>query len=118
MYVVQPSETQYAKNGEVHLAYQVVGDGSIDLLWLPTWWCHVELMWESPLVERVLTRLAGFARLIVYDRRGSGLSDPVPLDDMPTYEDMTADAMTVLDTAGSNEAKSAGSSARDGVPGS
>lgn len=96
--------TQYARNGDVHLAFQVRGEGPVDLLFLPIWWGHVELLWESPLAERFFGRLARFSRLILYDRRGTGLSDPVPPGSLPTVDDLVADAHAVLDAAGSSRA--------------
>ena len=71
-------ETRYAKSGEVHIAYQVVGDGPIDLLLIPGLFTHVEHRWEEPSFARFLDRLASFSRLIVVDARGTGLSDRAP----------------------------------------
>ncbi len=70
--------TQYARNGDVSIAYQVVGDGPVDLLLSFGFATHVELIWEEPGMARFLTRLTKIGRLILYDRRGTGLSDPVP----------------------------------------
>ena len=67
--------TRYARSGEVHIAYQVVGDGPLDLVWIPSLAHHVELNWENPSVERYLAKLATIARLIVFDKRGTGMSD-------------------------------------------
>ena len=67
--------TRYARSGEVHIAYQVVGDGPLDLVWIPSLAHHVELNWENPSVERYLARLAAVSRLIVFDKRGTGMSD-------------------------------------------
>lgn len=75
--------TQFARNGDAHLAYQVVGDGAVDLLLVDAWVHHVELVWEVAELARFLRRLASFGRLIHFDRRGTGLSDPVPLDALP-----------------------------------
>ena len=66
--------TRYARSGEVHIAYQVVGAGPLDLVWIPSLAHHVELNWENPSVERYLTKLATIARLIVFDKRGTGFS--------------------------------------------
>jgi pimeloyl-ACP methyl ester carboxylesterase len=68
-------EIQFAKSGDVHIAYQVVGDGPVDLVWIPDWLWNLELQWEQPIVARFLERLASFARLLLFDKRGSGLSD-------------------------------------------
>lgn len=102
--VATPS-TRYAKTDDgAHIAYQVVGDGPLDLLFIPWWWNHLESQWDDPLIAHFLDRLAGFARLIVFDMRGIGLSDPASLNDLPTLERWTADAKAVLDAAGSTRA--------------
>lgn len=93
--------TRFARNGDVHLAYQVVGGSPIDLLFVDDWVHHVEQVWEVPEFARFLRRLSSFARLIHFDRRGTGLSDPVPMDDLPDLETQVEDAMAVLDAAGS-----------------
>ena len=72
-----PPKTQYAKSGDVHIAYQVVGDGPIDLVFVPGFVSHVEYVWEEPRVAHFLRRLASFSRLILFDKRGTGLSDRV-----------------------------------------
>ncbi len=93
--------THYAKSGDVNIAYQVVGDGGLDLLCVPGWISNVELMWEEPAQAHVLERLASFSRLILFDKRGTGLSDPVPLDRLPTLEERMDDVRAVLDAVGS-----------------
>lgn len=93
--------TRFARNGDVHLAYQVVGSSPIDLLFVDDWVHHVEQVWEVPEFARFLRRLSSFARLIHFDRRGTGLSDPVPMDGLPDLETQVEDAMAVLDAAGS-----------------
>ena len=70
--------TEYARSGDLHIAYQVVGDGPLDLVYVPGWVSHVELAWEEPSLARFLGRLASFTRFIVFDKRGTGLSDRVP----------------------------------------
>jgi class 3 adenylate cyclase len=97
-------ETRFARNGDVHLAYQTVGSGPVDLLYVDAWVHHVEAVWEVPDFARLLRRLSSFARLIHFDRRGTGLSDPVPLDRLPDVETQVDDAVAVLDAAGSSEA--------------
>ena len=77
------AQTRFARNGHVHLAYQVVGEGSRDLLLIDSWFQDVEIVWDVPEYARLLRRLGGFARVIHFDRRGTGLSDPVPVDDLP-----------------------------------
>jgi class 3 adenylate cyclase len=99
-----PPDTRYARSGEVHIAYQVVGDGPIDLLWVPNWIWHVEHMWEDPLTARMLNRLASFSRLIMFDRRGLGLSDPRPGGGAPTLEEQMDDVVAVMDAVGSKQA--------------
>ena len=94
-------ETRFAVVGDVHLAYQVLGDGPLDILFVDTWVHHVEAVWDLPDFARFLRRLASLGRLIHFDRRGTGLSDPIPLDHLPDYEQQVADAIAVLDAAGS-----------------
>ena len=71
-------ETKYVKSGDVHIAYQVLGQGPIDLIFIPGWVTHLELAWDKPHQSRFLRRLASFSRLILFDKRGIGLSDRVP----------------------------------------
>src|SRR5919198_5516087 len=94
--------TRYARSGDLHIAYQVVGDGPIDLVYVPTWLSAVEHLWEEPSVARFFGRIASFARLIMFDRRGAGMSDPV--FDAPTLEDQMDDVRAVMDAAGSERA--------------
>jgi pimeloyl-ACP methyl ester carboxylesterase len=97
-------QTRYAKSGGLNIAYQVVGDGPIDLVYVAGWISNVELMWEEPAHAHVLGRLASFSRLIAFDKRGTGLSDPVPLDRLPTLEERMDDVRAVLDAVGSERA--------------
>lgn len=97
-------ETHFARNGDIHLAYQTVGSGPVDLLYVDAWVHHVEAVWDVPDFARLLRRLSSFSRLIHFDRRGTGLSDPVPLDRLPDVETQVDDALTVLEAAGSTEA--------------
>ena len=99
-----PSETRFARSGELHIAYQVLGDGPLDLVYSPGWVSHVELAFEDPLQGRFLRRLASFARLICFDKRGTGLSDRVPNDQLPTLEDRMDDLRVVMDAVGSERA--------------
>ena len=96
--------TRYARNGDVHLAYQAVGDGDLDILLIDTWVHHVEAVWDFPDFARFLRRLSSFGRLIHFDRRGTGLSDPVPLDQLPDLETQVGDALAVMRSAGSEGA--------------
>jgi pimeloyl-ACP methyl ester carboxylesterase len=100
---VQP-ETRYAKSGDVSIAYQTVGAGSFDLVYVPGWVSHVELAWEEPTLARFLLRLASFSRLILFDKRGTGLSDRVPDDQLPTLEQRMDDVRVVMDAVGSERA--------------
>jgi class 3 adenylate cyclase len=97
-------ETRYAKSGELNIAYQVVGEGPFDLIYVPGWISNVELMWEEPAHAHVLDRLASFSRLILFDKRGTGLSDPVPLDRLPTLEERMDDVRAVLDAVECSQA--------------
>ncbi len=71
------TQVNYAKSGNVHIAYRTVGDGPMDLVVVPGWVTHLEAHWDDPLVWRFAERLASFSRLILFDKRGTGLSDPV-----------------------------------------
>jgi class 3 adenylate cyclase len=103
-------ETRYARSGDVNIAYQVVGDGPFDLVYVPGWISNVELMWEEPNHARLLRRLASFSRLILFDKRGTGMSDPVAVDRLPTLEERMDDVRAVMDAAGSEESALFGSS--------
>ncbi len=93
---------RYAKSGDLHIAYTVQGDGPIDLVWIPPWVSQVEYLWSEASLERVMARLTSFARVITFDRRGSGLSDP--LFGAPTLEDQMDDVLAVMDAAESESA--------------
>jgi class 3 adenylate cyclase len=94
-------ETRYARTaGGAHIAYQVVGDGPLDVVFIPWWWNNAEAAWEEPGIARFYDRLSAFARLIVYDQRGTGLSDPVALDELPSLAEWVDDLRAVLDAAG------------------
>jgi pimeloyl-ACP methyl ester carboxylesterase len=97
-----PPETRYTRSGEVSMAYQVVGDGPFDIVYVPSVAHHVELNWENPLHARFLERLASLGRLIVFDKRGTGMSDRVA--DVPTLEMRMDDIRAVMDAAGSERA--------------
>ncbi len=102
--------TSYARSGDVHIAYQVTGpthppptaDGPLDLVYVPGWISQVEHYWDEPMIARYFRRLASFSRLIMFDRRGSGLSDPVA--GAPTLEEQMDDVVAVMDAAGSERA--------------
>jgi class 3 adenylate cyclase len=97
-------DTQYARLGDLHIAYQVVGGNGPDILLLDQWFSHVEAQWEVPPVAEFRERLASFGRLIMFDKRGSGLSDPVPTSALPTIEQYMDDIPAVLDAVGSERA--------------
>ena len=90
--------------GDVHIAYQTVGDGPIDVLFVDQWWSNVDSQWDVPPLARMLERVASYSRLILLDKRGTGLSDPVPLGGMPTLEEWMDDIRAVLDAVGSRRA--------------
>ncbi len=97
-------ETRYAKAGDVHLAYQVVGNGSIDIVLADQWFSHMDAQWDFPPLAEFRQRLASFSRLIMFDKRGIGLSDPVPIDQLPTIEVWIEDLRAVMDAVGSERA--------------
>jgi pimeloyl-ACP methyl ester carboxylesterase len=99
---VQPPQTQYVERDGVSIAYQVVGEGPVDMLVAPGFISHLDLQWTDPRFSRFLERLASFSRLIMYDKPGTGLSDPIP--HLPTLEERGADITAVLDAAGSERA--------------
>jgi pimeloyl-ACP methyl ester carboxylesterase len=102
--------TRYARSGDANIAYQVVGSGPFDLLWVPGWISNVEVSWEVPEYGRFLTRLASFSRLILFDKRGTGLSDGVSLEHLPGLEQRMDDVRAVLQAAGSTNAAIFGAS--------
>jgi len=86
------------------VAYQVTGGGPVDIVFVPDWVTNVEVMWEEPAIARFFTRLGSIGRLISFDKRGSGISDPVPLGALPTLEQWMDDIRTVLDAASAERA--------------
>lgn len=96
--------THYARSGDLDIAYQVVGDGPRDLVYVPGWISNIEVMWEEPSMERFLRRLASFSRLILFDKRGTGLSSRLPFDQLPTLEERMDDVRAVMDAVGSERA--------------
>ena len=97
-------ETRYARLGELHLAYQVVGTGPPDILMLDQWFGNLDAQWDVPPLAALRERLATFGRLIMFDKRGTGLSDPIPTSSLPMLEEFLADIPAVLDTVGSDRA--------------
>jgi class 3 adenylate cyclase len=104
--------TRYAKSGDVHIAYQLVGDGPFDLVYVPGFISHLEAAWEMPFFAGLASRLASFSRLILFDKRGTGLSDQGP--NRPTFDERMDDIRAVMDAAGSDRAALFGVS--DGGP--
>jgi len=98
--VQQPPETQYAWDGAAHVAFQRFGSGETDLVLVHEWLSHQEVRWEQPELARFLRRLGLFARVLSFDKRGCGLSDPVTLGAMPSLEEWADDVITVMDAAG------------------
>jgi pimeloyl-ACP methyl ester carboxylesterase len=103
-------ETRYVKSGDAHIAYQVVGDGPADLIVVRGYISHVEVAWESPALASFYLRLASFCRLILFDKRGTGLSDRVPEDRLPTLEQRMDDVRAVMEAVGSDRAALLGAS--------
>ncbi len=101
---MKPPETRYARSGDVHIAYQVLGDGPLDLVFVPGFVSNLEHHWEDPGFSHLLHRLATFCRLIQFDKRGTGLSDHVPVSDLPSLEARMDDVRAVLDAIGSKRA--------------
>jgi class 3 adenylate cyclase len=98
---VTTPKTRYAKSGDVNIAYQVVGEGPMDLVYVPGWVSNIDAAWEDPSLSGFLERLASFSRLILFDKRGTGLSDHVPIDQLPTLEQRMDDVRAVMDSVGS-----------------
>ncbi|HUQ95336.1 MAG TPA: alpha/beta fold hydrolase [Bryobacteraceae bacterium] len=97
-------ETRYARSGDVNIAYQVIGDGPMDVVFVMGWVSHLEYFWREPRFASFLRRLASFSRLILFDKRGTGLSDRVPLNQLPTLEQRMDDVRAVMEAAGSHRA--------------
>ena len=101
--MAQSPETRFTRAGDVDIAYQVVGPASqLDLVFVPGWVSHLEVMWELPEFARFLDRLAAMGRLIMFDKRGTGLSDRVA--GIATLEQRADDIAAVMDAAGSARA--------------
>src|ERR1700736_4270875 len=98
------AQTRYAKSGDVHIAYQVVGEGPPDVVVVNGWVLSLELYWDDPGWSSFFRRLASFSRLIIFDKRGTGLSDRVSVREMPTLEERMDDVRAVMDAVGSNRA--------------
>ena len=101
---MEAPETHYARSGGIHIGYQVVGNGPVDIVFIDQWFSNVDAMWRLPPLARFVERLAAFARVILLDKRGTGVSDPVPLGGLPTLEEWMDDIRAVMDAIGSNRA--------------
>jgi len=97
-----PPETKYARSGDVHIAYQVMGQGPVDLVFVPGFVSHLERHWDNPGYRRLFERISSYARLIRFDKRGTGLSDRTT--SIPTLEQRMDDVRAVMDAAGSSRA--------------
>jgi class 3 adenylate cyclase len=97
-------EPRFVKSGDLYIAYQVVGDGPVDVIFNPAWYSHLEVNWQYRWGARLLRRIASFSRLIVFDQRGTGLSDPISSEHPPTLEERAQDVRAVMDDAGSARA--------------
>jgi pimeloyl-ACP methyl ester carboxylesterase len=95
-------ETRYARTGSVNIAYQVFGDGPHDLILVPGWVSNVDVFWDEPVVARFFQALASFSRVILFDKRGTGLSDRIT--ESPALEERMDDVRAVLDAVGSSRA--------------
>ena len=102
--MLQVPLTRYVAVGDADVAYQVVGDGPLDLLYFWGVGSHIELIWTVPRVRSFLTRLASFARLMIFNRRGTGASDGIARNNPPTWEEWSEDLLAVLEAAGSQQA--------------
>ncbi len=111
---MKPPETRYARSGDVRIAYQVIGNGPIDLVFVPGFLSNLEVHWEDPGYSHLLQRLGAFTRLIQFDKRGTGLSDRVDNRDLPDLETRMDDVRAVMDAAGSGRAALLGAS--EGAP--
>jgi len=99
-----PPKTRYARAGDLNIAYQVVGDGPVDVVLSPGAWTHLDLQWDVPPLAAFLERLASRCRLILFDKRGTGLSDRLPPTVVPSVDGRIDDIVAVMDAARSSKA--------------
>ena len=111
---MKPVETRYARSGPVRIAYQAIGHGASDLIFVPGFISNLELHWEEPGYARLFRRFAAFSRLIQFDKRGTGLSDRVDATALPDLATRMDDVRAVMDAAGSGRAALFGAS--EGAP--
>ncbi|MDQ4129487.1 MAG: alpha/beta hydrolase, partial [Actinomycetota bacterium] len=102
--------TRYVRDGALHIAYQVVGDAPLDVVYVPGWVSHLEAIWDDSRYGPALSKLTRFARVIVFDKRGTGLSDRVPVDQVPTLDERMDEIRLVMDEAGIERAALFGAS--------
>ncbi len=95
---MEPGRTRYAKNGDIHIAYQVFGEGDVDLVFVPGFLSHIEYYWDEPNLARWLRRLGSFSRVIMFDKRGTGLSDRV--SELLGLDARMDDVRAVMDATG------------------
>ncbi len=95
-------ETKYTKSGDISIAYQTIGNGPVDLVYVPGWLSHLEYAWENPAYSKFIKRLSNFSRVICLDKRGTGLSDRSV--GYPTLEERMDDVRAVMDTVDSEKA--------------
>ena len=100
--MTEAPKTHYARSGDVNIAYKVVGEGPRDLLFISGWFSHLDFMWELPQPREFFSRLASFSRLVMFDKRGTGLSDPV--DRAASFNDRVDDVLAVMDATGMERA--------------
>jgi pimeloyl-ACP methyl ester carboxylesterase len=103
-YAATAPPVHYARSRDVNIAYQVVGSGPLDIVFVMGWVSHLEYFWNEPSFASFLTRLASMSRLILFDKRGTGLSDAVAVHELPTLEQRMDDVRAVMDAAGSERA--------------
>ena len=108
---MQAPGTHYTKSGQAHIAHQIVGDGPIDILFIAEWLNHIDEQWEEPRLAGFLEGLSRFSRLILFNPRGMGASDPIPAGRSPTAEEWMDDALAALDAAASERAAVLGTGA-------
>lgn len=101
---LEPGPIRYARSGDVNIAWQEIGSGPIDLVFVMGWVSHLEWFWKHPTFAAFLRRLASFSRVILFDKRGTGLSDKVPVNELPNLETRMDDVRAVMDAAGSERA--------------
>ena len=95
-------DVHYARSGDLRIAYATFGDGPVDFVFVPGWVSHLESWWEADAPARFFRRIASFSRLIMFDKRGTGLSDP--FTGVPTLEERSDDVRAVMEAAGSTSA--------------